>query len=984
MPLLAQDSNIEPVDYYATYRKGLINRHIARNGCFLQQVWLVGSTPRSDADSSWQTIARSGTERFVPSDGAPCTESFTASPLLLEVDRPEHQGPDPDKVVVGGGDNPFLEGGLALMCFSIEIIKRDPPLESSKTAARRLFDFMLASEIREPGTNRRIGYLLRRRNWWSAPAPASLDEYCGVFLGAWFYVRAMEKIGDTAERDRVKAYLDRLGRSLKSHDYLIPQMGFQDLGGRAWHPQTGRDVWAFQFPLTRILKSTLDVSHLADTTIPDERGGKFESLVGLSPRGLFERILDRFHRVNVFEPTFYNQNMLVHGLLMLLVSNPNELVRREIWEQASGFFRGSLASGGLRNPYFGLVWEAWARERGDDSAGTVPHQMYAPIRHPENQLFANLPMREAQGGDPNPPPPSCIINVMSDDGMRHLWGRTYLSNAPWDVTVAELMEAGVFPLGSPEDIGRRIIPRWDTLARKDKDYYTLRVGIDVVGEIGPGRVDHERDERKSASNAYYTPKVDQGFYIEGSGLRYMVCRMLAVYFGKMDIPEIDDSGIAVLQADGPSADRYTQGISFWPRDIRRTISVARRDYGARRGDFHVVYASEDGGLREYRQDNRRVGHPITLAHNFGGNQEYDEVACIQSDYGNPEVIARSGDNLRHFFRSGNSWSGGYRITSAASGAPGFIQSSFGSRGNFEVVVPREGGGFLHIWRDNDLSEEPWYTNRFGGNMRAEAVALIQSNYGNLEIVVRDDDRLLHMWRAGTSNDWSSPTLIAADVRGVPAFLQSSGGTRGNFEVVVPARGSGIRHFFRDNDDPTLPWIENTISDPYSLRSAGGQSRGDFDGVSIVERSDRLELDVYAVSDGGRFFYTVLPVSQQAPRIGGLSLSIEPPLLASGMRPQVKVTGRNTGTATAHDVRVTIDYPGGQTRSTIGTIAAGSPFEHMVQLPEVRCRSERPRFTGRVSGSNLSAVQKSIAPFCEGESSGGGQIPKPDVPQPHPK
>lgn len=485
-------------------------------------------------------------------------------------------------------------------------------------------------------------------------------------------------------------------------------------------------------------------------------------------------------------------------------------------------------------------------------------------------------MREAQGGDPNPP--SRIVNVMSDDGERHLWGRTFLSNAPWDLELAELIDAGINPVGTPEAIGTRIIPRWTSLSQNDKASYTIRVDIGVVGEIGPGRVDDDRDDRLSASDAHYTPLVDDGFYIEGSGLRYMVCRMLAVYLGQADMPEIDDTGTAVMQADGPSAGRYRDGVSFWPRDIRRTISVARRAHGTERGDYHIVYAREDGGLQELSQNNRRVGGPMTPLRVFGGDREYDEVTVIQSNYGVPEVVARSGDNLRHFFRRGDTWSDGFRITGDASGAPGFIQSSFGSRRNFEIVAPREDGGLLHIWRDNDDPAKPWRTNRFGDGMSAEAVALIQSNYGNLEIVVRDDHRLFHMWRAGTSNDWSSPTPITDDddIRGVPAFLQSSGGQRGHFEVVVPARGSGLRHFYRDNDDPATPWIENTIRDPYNLRDWG-----EFDGVSIVGRTDRPELDVYAVTDGGRFFYTVLPISQRAPfaRISDLRLSIEPTPLA---------------------------------------------------------------------------------------------------------
>lgn len=37
----------------------------------------------------------------------------------------------------------------------------------------------------------------------------------------------------------------------------------------------------------------------------------------------------------------------------------------------------------------------------------------------------------------------------------------------------------------------------------------------------------------------------------------------------------------------------------------------------------------------------------------------------------------------------------------------FIQSRFGNRGNFEIVLPRTGGGLVHFWRNNDAPANPW-------------------------------------------------------------------------------------------------------------------------------------------------------------------------------------------------------------------------------------------------------------------------------------
>ena len=54
LPVWSQPS----ADYYSEYRRGLINRHIARNGCLMQQIWMVPSAPNQATDAVWQTIAR--------------------------------------------------------------------------------------------------------------------------------------------------------------------------------------------------------------------------------------------------------------------------------------------------------------------------------------------------------------------------------------------------------------------------------------------------------------------------------------------------------------------------------------------------------------------------------------------------------------------------------------------------------------------------------------------------------------------------------------------------------------------------------------------------------------------------------------------------------------------------------------------------------------------------------------------------------------
>jgi hypothetical protein len=88
-----------------------------------------------------------------------------------------------------------------------------------------------------------------------------------------------------------------------------------------------------------------------------------------------------------------------------------------------------------------------------------------------------------------------------------------------------------------------------------------------------------------------------------------------------------------------------------------------------------------------------------------------------------------------------------------------IQSRFGVRGNFEVMVPSLAGGCAMVWRDNDDPALPWHGPVFVGRTTpVESLALIQSNFGspgNLEIVARAGEALMFAWRDSSSElRWS--------------------------------------------------------------------------------------------------------------------------------------------------------------------------------------------------------------------------------------
>jgi hypothetical protein len=217
------------------------------------------------------------------------------------------------------------------------------------------------------------------------------------------------------------------------------------------------------------------------------------------------------------------------------------------------------------------------------------------------------------------------------------------------------------------------------------------------------------------------------------------------------------------------------------------------------------------------------------------------VSAIVSRVGDLEMIAAQTDGvLAHFSYHGVfGWSGPTFLPGKAAGPPAFIQSRFGGVGNFEVIVPRPGGGLSHFWRDNDGAEvwheatQPTATGVWSG------LGLIQSNFGNLEIVGVREGSLAFLWQNGPGGAWSIPVTLTndADFAGRPALIQSTYGTRGNFEVVAAKRSGQLIHYWRNNGVDGFPWLAGTAFAPGATQPTYA-----FDDVSLFQSSyGRLEV-----------------------------------------------------------------------------------------------------------------------------------------------
>jgi hypothetical protein len=285
-----------------------------------------------------------------------------------------------------------------------------------------------------------------------------------------------------------------------------------------------------------------------------------------------------------------------------------------------------------------------------------------------------------------------------------------------------------------------------------------------------------------------------------------------------------------------------------------------------KGNFELLVSdSDENGFAQFFRENDVDGlpwrGPFTIDNTAEGNPvgRVDAISLIQANnFGTPglgdlNVIVRSGDNLKLFWqedRGTHPWHTGETLPgSGYTGTPAFIQSRFGEKDNFEVLVPlSNGSGFAHLWRDNDSDDLHWNgpsiiqrTVEGDAIGRVDAISLIQANnfgtpgLGDLNVIVRSGDNLKLFWMSDNTKEWhTGETLPGSGYTGTPAFIQSRFGEKGNFEVLVPlSNGSGFAGFWRDNDSPDLHW-----NGPFRIdRTAEGNSVGIVDAISLIQANN---------------------------------------------------------------------------------------------------------------------------------------------------
>lgn len=164
----------------------------------------------------------------------------------------------------------------------------------------------------------------------------------------------------------------------------------------------------------------------------------------------------------------------------------------------------------------------------------------------------------------------------------------------------------------------------------------------------------------------------------------------------------------------------------------------------------------------------------------------------------------------------------------------------------------------------DIDEKYLQLRRRLGPLGAPTTDIIPQamGTGNFEAIARMQRRgqsfLAFYFFDSGSLQWNGPFELSADgqpitgVTGDPAFIQSTFGKQGNFELVVP-QGDRLVHYFRDNDAPGLPWRRSGAAIPGFADAVGLPPLPT--GITLIQGNFGQRLQVIRSFEGGRITWT---------------------------------------------------------------------------------------------------------------------------------
>jgi len=292
--------------------------------------------------------------------------------------------------------------------------------------------------------------------------------------------------------------------------------------------------------------------------------------------------------------------------------------------------------------------------------------------------------------------------------------------------------------------------------------------------------------------------------------------------------------------------------------------------GANHNNFEL-FVKKGLNIERWWRDHGAAGFPWNKVGNVRSTDPWrdsfhddalDCPAVIQSTFNrNYELVYRSNfGKLRHvyFDQASQQW---YDATlfgpSDPVGIPGFVQSTRGAPGDFEVVVLKQNGSLEHWTKHNsspwtDHKPGEWYSRgTFGNGISNSGPALVQSHLGTnseiesgkgeLHYVGTASDGRMHHFRS-IGNNFSIIDTFGTGITSAPCMIEGQFGasnelSAGNFELCVGV-GGAIEHWWLNSQNTNSVWIRSATFGT-QVRRVVSLLEGSF-GFNlelIVERTD---------------------------------------------------------------------------------------------------------------------------------------------------
>ncbi|GGD75520.1 hypothetical protein [Paenibacillus nasutitermitis] len=171
--------------------------------------------------------------------------------------------------------------------------------------------------------------------------------------------------------------------------------------------------------------------------------------------------------------------------------------------------------------------------------------------------------------------------------------------------------------------------------------------------------------------------------------------------------------------------------------------------------------------------------------------------------------------------------------------PFFIRRKKSAGNTIEwLSASREKG--LSYWKSVETHDNKHIYGPFTfGSDNIEAFTAIETHYGNIELIGRVGDSLVHYWRDEESEEWFKSPVIADGVKGTPVMIESS---HGNFEVVAPLKKGGLGHWWRNNHHSDLTWTGPAVF-----------GHDSYNRVILVENNANQLTTIVKTNGGYRYF-----------------------------------------------------------------------------------------------------------------------------------